>query len=122
MMAKCNCNNCSTHLEFDTSNSGKAITCPSCGMETKLYVPPQRPAGPHCIHCSAPMGHALITDKNMTLQLLGVILFVFGVLLLFLFPIGTLIGIPLIIIAARIGYKKRSGWKCPRCGYFFEVK
>jgi len=43
MTAKCNCNNCSSHLEFDSANAGQVITCPSCGMETKLYVPPPAP-------------------------------------------------------------------------------
>jgi hypothetical protein len=43
MNAKCNCNNCSTHLEFDSANAGQTINCPSCGMETKLYLPPPPP-------------------------------------------------------------------------------
>jgi hypothetical protein len=40
MTAKCFCNQCSAHLEFDTDHAGEMITCPSCGMETKLYIPP----------------------------------------------------------------------------------
>jgi len=39
--AKCTCNHCPTHLEFDAANAGQAIVCPSCGMETTLYIPPQ---------------------------------------------------------------------------------
>jgi len=39
MLIKCTCNNCSTHLEFESGNEGTTITCPSCGMETQLYVP-----------------------------------------------------------------------------------
>ena len=40
---KCNCNHCSNHLEFDPANAGEVITCPSCGLETTLYVPTAPP-------------------------------------------------------------------------------
>jgi len=39
MIVKCNCNNCSQHIEFDTADAGRSVQCPSCGMDTKLYVP-----------------------------------------------------------------------------------
>lgn len=44
MIIKCNCNHCSTHLEFESGNEGVTINCPSCGMETRLYAPPPAPA------------------------------------------------------------------------------
>jgi DNA-directed RNA polymerase subunit M/transcription elongation factor TFIIS len=52
MLVKCNCNNCSAHLEFDSTNAGTVIACPKCGIETQLYVPakpasPQSPASSH---------------------------------------------------------------------------
>ena len=40
---KCNCNHCANHLEFDAVNAGEIITCPTCGMETTLYVPTAPP-------------------------------------------------------------------------------
>src|SRR5207245_882443 len=40
MFAKCPCNNCSEHLEFDESDAGSTVTCPHCGLETTLFVPP----------------------------------------------------------------------------------
>lgn len=43
MIVKCNCNHCSAHLEFDSENAGQVIACPTCGMETTLYVPPPLP-------------------------------------------------------------------------------
>lgn len=43
MLVKCNCNHCSAHLEFYSENAGQVISCPTCGMETKLYVPPPMP-------------------------------------------------------------------------------
>jgi len=39
MLVKCNCNNCSAHLEFESTDAGRVIVCPTCGIETKLYVP-----------------------------------------------------------------------------------
>jgi hypothetical protein len=50
MRVKCNCNNCSAHLEFESADAGREIVCPTCGIETKLYVPgsvsSQPPANP----------------------------------------------------------------------------
>lgn len=60
------------------------------------------------------------TETSLALQLLGVVLFLVGVGLLFLFPIGTVAGLILMIGAARLGYKKLKVWKCDQCGYFFE--
>ena len=39
MRVKCNCNNCSAHLEFESVDAGREIVCPTCGIETKLFVP-----------------------------------------------------------------------------------
>ena len=39
MLVKCICNNCSAHLEFESAEAGRVIVCPTCGIETKLYVP-----------------------------------------------------------------------------------
>ena len=54
------------------------------------------------------------------MQLFGVIVFILGICLLPFLPIGTLIGIVLIIMAFGLGYKKKAVWKCKECGYFFE--
>ena len=51
MRVKCNCNNCSAHLEFESVDEGRIIVCPTCGIETTLYVPgsvsSQPSANPH---------------------------------------------------------------------------
>jgi len=39
MLVKCNCNNCSAHLEFESGRAGAVIACPKCGIETTLYIP-----------------------------------------------------------------------------------
>jgi hypothetical protein len=40
---KCNCNQCSGHIEFDAASAGQSVTCPHCGMDTILFVPEGRP-------------------------------------------------------------------------------
>jgi len=44
MIAKCVCNNCPGHIEFDESNAGQTVTCPHCGLETVLYVSQGKPS------------------------------------------------------------------------------
>lgn len=39
MLTKCNCNSCSTPIEFEAEDAGTTATCPQCGMETQLYIP-----------------------------------------------------------------------------------
>jgi hypothetical protein len=39
MFGKCLCNHCSGHIEFDSEHAGQLVTCPHCGLETKLFIP-----------------------------------------------------------------------------------
>jgi len=39
MNITCPCHVCSAPIEFDTTDSGKAVTCPHCGMDTVLFMP-----------------------------------------------------------------------------------
>jgi DNA-directed RNA polymerase subunit RPC12/RpoP len=73
-----------------------------------------------CKQCGSEMARTKKTDKSIGLQIVGVFVFFLGVVLLFVFPIGTIIGIILMIVAARLGYKQVKVWKCKSCGYFFE--
>lgn len=36
---KCVCQNCPGHIEFDDTRAGEFVTCPHCGLETRLYRP-----------------------------------------------------------------------------------
>lgn len=38
MKVACNCQLCSKPIEFDSADAGKVAACPSCGMETQLYL------------------------------------------------------------------------------------
>jgi hypothetical protein len=76
----------------------------------------------NCIHCGETMEKSKQVDKNIGLQVVGVLVFIIAFGLLFLFPFGTVFGVILMIVSGRLGYKKLKGWKCSSCGYFFEVK
>lgn len=73
-----------------------------------------------CKQCSSAMKQTTRVQKDYGMQLVGVVLFIIGVVLLFVFPIGTLLGVILMIGAARLGYSKKPVWLCHSCGYFFE--
>lgn len=83
------------------------------------YTDPGR-TGVACQHCGREMHQSTRGESNIGLQVLGILVFLFGLVLLFLFPIGTLFGIFLMIGAARMGYTKKKIWLCKACGYFFE--
>lgn len=73
-----------------------------------------------CKQCSTPMKKTKKNEHNIGLQLFGVVLFIIGLALLFVVPIGTVIGIFLMLGASTMGFKRRKIWKCGECGYFFE--
>ncbi len=73
-----------------------------------------------CKQCSGQMSRTKKTDSNIGLQLVGVVVFFLGLLLLFIVPIGTIIGLCMMLAALGMGYKKRKVWKCGQCGYFFD--
>lgn len=74
----------------------------------------------NCQQCGTLMRAGKKVDKSYSLQVVGILVFLIGFALLFLFPIGTLFGIVLMIAAARMGYSKKNAWICGNCGYFFE--
>ncbi|WP_045860339.1 hypothetical protein [Teredinibacter purpureus] len=73
-----------------------------------------------CEKCGTEMNKTSRSEHNYGLQVLGVILFIVGVICLFIVPIGTIIGVILMILSARLGFKKSKVWLCNNCGYFFN--
>jgi len=73
-----------------------------------------------CKQCGNGMKKTKKTEKSLGLQLVGVLVFIIGFILLFMFPFGTIFGLILMVVAARLGYSKKKVWKCTDCGYFFE--
>jgi hypothetical protein len=76
-----------------------------------------------CQQCGCKMKLRKIAKSDLGLQMLGLLLAIVGVAIaIFLFPVGILIFLLLLIPAGRMGYKKRKGWHCANCGYFFEAE
>ncbi len=73
-----------------------------------------------CQQCGGGMTKQTKTDQSRVVQLLAVALFIFGIVLLFAFPIGTVIGLIIMVACLGMGIKKRKVWHCKNCGYFFE--
>lgn len=73
-----------------------------------------------CKQCGEAMHRTTRSEHNVALQLLAVVVFIVGVVLLFVVPIGTIIGIFLMLASLGMGYKRRKVWACDHCGYFFD--
>lgn len=73
-----------------------------------------------CKQCGGSMTKTKKANRNMALQLLGVVVFIAGLLMLFAFPIGTVVGGILILASLGMGYSQQKVWKCTKCGYFFD--
>ena len=48
-------------------------------------------------------------------QLAGVVVFLIGLVLLFLVPVGTVIGAILILLSLSMGYSTKKVWQCKSC-------
>ena len=107
---KCKCG----QLTGLDASPGTIFSCPTCN--TNLGVPYIA----KCPHCQSEMYKDTKTNRSMILQLLGVIVFVIGFCLLFVFPIGTIVGLLLMCISLNMGYSKSKIMKCRCCGYFFQ--
>jgi hypothetical protein len=46
MTAKCPCQSCGVNIEFDVEAVASLVACPACGKNTRLTLPPARPAPP----------------------------------------------------------------------------
>ena len=77
-------------------------------------------AGVTCKQCGSTMHRTVRGEHSCAVQLLAVAIFIFGAVLLFAFPIGTIIGIFLMLASLGMGYKRRKVWACGQCGYFFD--
>lgn len=77
---------------------------------------------PKCVHCQEEMHYETITQKDMGLQFFGALLGLGGIAAIFFipFPVGLIVGLLVLLLAARMGYSKKTGWHCHNCGYFFN--
>lgn len=68
-----------------------------------------------CKQCGGPMKKTRETKTG-----LGCLLFIIGLILLFFFPIGTIIGALIIVIGLVVGSQGKAYWVCRDCGYKIE--
>lgn len=74
-----------------------------------------------CQQCGGEMIKTKRVEKNLGLQVLGVLLFLVGLVLCFTFGVlGVIAGVILMIASARLGYQQKKVWQCRACGYFYE--
>lgn len=73
-----------------------------------------------CPQCQGSMHAVKKGQHNVGMQVLGVIVFIVGLVICFT-GIGAIFGIPLMIGSLFMGYKKRKVMKCDNCGYFYDV-
>lgn len=78
------------------------------------------PTNPPCPQCDTEMEKSSEAERSMALRALSALLFLGSILLIFIVPIGIVVGIPLMLISLFFGFRKRKIWKCPNCGYYFE--
>lgn len=46
MIAKTSCQHCGIHIEFEAETTEENVLCPSCGQQTRLFLPSSKPAKP----------------------------------------------------------------------------
>ena len=73
-----------------------------------------------CQQCGSSMKKSKRSEKNMSLQLVGVSLFIIGLCWVFLPPIGTVVGLVLMCSSLFLGFKQYKVWKCSNCDHFFQ--
>jgi hypothetical protein len=59
-------------------------------------------------------------DRLKGVQMIGLLLLFAGMILLIFFPLGTLFGAALMLVAAPLSHKRAVVWECPDCGYSFR--
>jgi len=73
-----------------------------------------------CKQCNGEMRKATHTKQSRALQVIGLLLFLLGLPLLFLFPVGSFFGVMFMALGLTLGVKRTKVWKCKQCGWFFE--
>jgi hypothetical protein len=76
-----------------------------------------------CERCGAPMRPGKYVSSDRGLQAMGCLVMLFGLAIAILwFPVGTLIGIALIIGSVGMTYRIRTVWQCESCGHFLDSR
>jgi hypothetical protein len=124
------CPSCAGHVEFPAEMRGQIINCPHCGLSVVLELPgaPARPLAPPTPPAAPvvpnPAPHpalqfqrtAKFSEKKRDDGGWGVVIQLLGFFLLFAFPIGTVIGIGLLIVGGMLARR----FHCVNCGHRAE--
>ena len=116
------CPYCKSVCHVAPEYAGHDVKCHSCGEIFKANNSSTN-TSPFiaCRHCNGVMQKTTKVEQSCALQLVGVLLFLIGIgMIVSLEPLLTLIGLVLLILAARLGYKKTKVWMCKQCGSFHE--
>jgi len=70
--------------------------------------------------CGGEMEKTVRANEHAGVTAGAIIVAILGLVLLFAFPVGTILGVILLIAAPRIANRSKSVWACNSCGYFFE--
>jgi hypothetical protein len=101
MAIEASCPACNSQLSVPSAGE---YTCYSCGQ--LVNVLPRVPV-------AGPPVREIATKKKVGESMgAGCVVQIIGLIFLFLFPIGTLLGIVLLVWGHRLSYK----WQCSRCG------
>ena len=116
---KCNCQHCNGHIAFPAEMTGQTVSCPHCGLETKLIVPAlNKPASavPKDVRVEIKRG---ASPFGIAALVLGIISCIFcwipflGLLAVPLALIGLLLALVGLIMA---GVNKKTGFVFPISG------
>lgn len=103
------CPSCGGHIEFPVDMHGQVINCPHCSLSVPLTIPGYvRPAMPPPPPQTV---RGQIIRKGETFGG-GCLVQLVGLVLLFFFPIGTIIGFAIMVCGHFMVYKLR----CSICG------
>ena len=111
-------------VELDVHLEAQRARLPlNCSDQIDAMSDPEKRANPpavKCQQCGSDMEETVLANEHTGVTAAAVILAILGVILLFVFPIGTIIGVILLIAAPTIANRSKDVWRCTSCGYFFE--
>ncbi len=98
-----------------------AIVCRHCGSDLVKKIDTNENVNKKSPICKLCGGEMKKSSESKSTGI-GCLLIIVGIILLFIFPIGTIIGVLLILWGLHHGSKRRGLWVCKKCGHQVERK
>ncbi len=99
-------------LDCGRQVSDQAPACPNCGRPIRLSSGDPAPPGPQQAVSAWRVKQTKSMGVGCLVQVLSLLL---GVGLLFVFPLGTLVGLCVIVAGLAWGHQLSEGWYCNNC-------